>query len=81
MQLLASIAGAQILVNTVSYVKGTLKLGDVEYGWVMAAFGIGATLSAVAFGAISQRFRQDNLCAVRCDFDNLIPPASKLCLC
>ncbi|WP_337884436.1 MFS transporter [Fischerella thermalis] len=58
MQLVASIAGAQILVNTVSYVKGTLKLGDVEYGWVMAAFGIGATLSAVAFGAISQRFRR-----------------------
>jgi MFS transporter, NRE family, putaive nickel resistance protein len=58
MQLVASIAGAQILVNTVGYVKGTLKLGDVEYGWVMGAFGIGATLSAVAFGAISQRFRR-----------------------
>ncbi|RUR83719.1 MFS transporter [Chlorogloeopsis fritschii PCC 6912] len=58
MQLVASIAGAQILVNSVGYVKGTLKLGNVEYGWVMAAFGIGATLSAVAFGAISQRFRR-----------------------
>ncbi|MBW4628957.1 MAG: MFS transporter [Brasilonema octagenarum HA4186-MV1] len=56
MQLVASIAGAQILVNTVGYVQGILKLGNVQYGWVMAAFGIGATLSAVAFGAISQRF-------------------------
>ncbi|WP_224095346.1 MFS transporter [Nostoc sp. MS1] len=56
MQLVASIAGAQILVNTVGYVQGTLKLGNVQYGWVMAAFGIGATLSAVVFGAISQRF-------------------------
>jgi NRE family putative nickel resistance protein-like MFS transporter len=55
MQLVASIAGAQILVNTVGYVQGTLKLGNVEYGWVMAAFGIGATLSAVAFGAASRR--------------------------
>ncbi|MEH1823884.1 MAG: MFS transporter [Nostoc sp.] len=56
MQLVASIAGAQILVNTVGYVQETLKLGNVQYGWVMAAFGIGATLSAVAFGVISQRF-------------------------
>lgn len=55
MQLVASIAGAQILVNTVGYVQGTLKLGNVEYGWVMAAFGIGATVSAVAFGAASRR--------------------------
>lgn len=56
MQLVASIAGAQILVNTVGYVQGTLKLEQVQYGWVMAAFGIGATLSAVAIGAIGQRF-------------------------
>jgi MFS transporter, NRE family, putaive nickel resistance protein len=53
MQLVASIAGAQILVNTVGYVQGTLKLGEVQYGWVMAAFGIGATLCAVAVGAIN----------------------------
>ncbi|BAY88778.1 MFS transporter [Tolypothrix sp. LEGE 11397] len=58
MQLVASIAGAEILVNTVGYVQGTLKLGNVQYGWVMAAFGIGATLSAVAFGAISQHINR-----------------------
>lgn len=56
MQLVTSIAGAQILVNTVGYVQGTLKLGDVQYGWVMAAFGIGATISAVAVGIVGQRF-------------------------
>lgn len=54
MQLVASITGAQILVNTVSYVQAKLHLGNMQYGWVMAAFGIGATLSAVAFGAISR---------------------------
>ncbi len=54
MQLVASIAGAQILVNTVGYVQGTLQLGEVQYGWVMAAFGIGATLCAVIFGTFNR---------------------------
>jgi len=54
MQLVASIAGAQILVNTVGYVQGTLKLQEVQYGWVMAAFGIGATLCAVIFGTFNR---------------------------
>ncbi|AFZ61124.1 MFS transporter [Anabaena cylindrica FACHB-243] len=54
MQLVASIAGAQILVNTVGYVQGTLNLGEVQYGWVMAAFGIGATLCAVIYGTFNR---------------------------
>ena len=54
MQLVASVTGAQILVNTVGYVQGTLKLGSVQYGWVMGAFGIGATLAAVAVGSLGQ---------------------------
>jgi len=58
MQLVASVAGAQILVNTVGYIQGTLKLGNQEYGWVMAAFGIGATLSSIAFGAFNQRLER-----------------------
>lgn len=53
MQLVAAIAGAAILVNTVGYVQGTLDLGKLEYGWVMAAFGIGATLASVVLGSIS----------------------------
>ncbi|MBW4595519.1 MAG: MFS transporter [Brasilonema angustatum HA4187-MV1] len=58
MDLVASILGAQILVNTVGYVQGTLKLGKIEYGWVMAAFGIGATLSAVVVGALDRRIKR-----------------------
>jgi NRE family putative nickel resistance protein-like MFS transporter len=55
LQLVTSIAGAWVLVNTVTHVKGNLGLGDVSYGWVMAAFGIGATLAALAFGALGKR--------------------------
>lgn len=58
MQLVAAIAGAQILVNTVGYVEGTLNLSSVYYGWVMAAFGTGATLAAVVVGTID---RSDSL--------------------
>jgi NRE family putative nickel resistance protein-like MFS transporter len=58
LQLVASIAGAQILVNTVGYVQGTLKLSNLEYGWVMSAFGIGATISAVAIGAIGKKWER-----------------------
>jgi MFS transporter, NRE family, putaive nickel resistance protein len=49
-QLVASIAGAQILVNTVSYVQGTLHQTAIEYGWVMMGFGLGATFGAMAIG-------------------------------
>jgi MFS transporter, NRE family, putaive nickel resistance protein len=56
MQLVAAVTGAQVLVNTVGYVQGTLQLGKVEYGWAMAAFGIGATLASVVFGNFNERF-------------------------
>jgi MFS transporter, NRE family, putaive nickel resistance protein len=55
LQLIASIAGAEILVNTVGYVQGTLHLSKIEYGWVMAAFGIGATLASVGLGNTKQK--------------------------
>ncbi|AFY73585.1 arabinose efflux permease family protein [Synechococcus sp. PCC 7502] len=58
LQLVASISGAQILVNTVGYIKGTLKLSSLEYGWVMAAFGIGATIAAVTVGAIGKKWER-----------------------
>jgi MFS transporter, NRE family, putaive nickel resistance protein len=58
LQLVASIAGAQILVNTVGYIKGTLKLSNLEYGWAMAAFGIGATVAAVTVGAIGKKWER-----------------------
>ena len=55
LELVAAVSGAWILVNTVGYVKGTLGLGDVEYGWVMAAFGVGATVAALVVWALDQR--------------------------
>jgi MFS transporter, NRE family, putaive nickel resistance protein len=64
MQLVASVTGAQILVNTVSYVQGNLQLGKVEYGWVMASFGIGATLASVAFGNFNQRLSRTTFVAI-----------------
>jgi MFS transporter, NRE family, putaive nickel resistance protein len=56
MQLVTSVMGAQILVNTVGYVQGTLNLSSVQYGWVMAALGIGATLAAAAVGSLEQHW-------------------------
>jgi MFS transporter, NRE family, putaive nickel resistance protein len=55
LQLVAAIAGAEILVNTVSYVQSVLHFGKIEYGWVMAAFGIGATLASVGLANFQQR--------------------------
>ncbi len=54
MQLVAAISGAQILVNTVSYVQGTLHQTAAEYGWVMMGFGLGATCGTLALGAYHQ---------------------------
>ncbi|MGB3767611.1 MAG: MFS transporter [Phormidesmis sp.] len=58
MQLVVSVAGAQVLVNTVGYVQGTLALSSIQYGWAMSAFGIGATLSAAMVGLLNQRWRR-----------------------
>lgn len=55
LELVASVAGALVLVGTVGLVRGNLGLGNVEYGVVMAAFGIGATLAALASGALEGR--------------------------
>jgi NRE family putative nickel resistance protein-like MFS transporter len=56
LQLVAAISGAEILVNTVGYVQGVLHFGKIEYGWVMAAFGIGATVASIGLGNFSQQF-------------------------
>jgi NRE family putative nickel resistance protein-like MFS transporter len=61
LQLAASVAGAQILVNTVGYVKGALLLGDTEYGWVMSAFGLGAAVAAFLLGSLQDRFKPTHL--------------------
>ena len=54
-ELVASISGALVLVNTVGLVRGKMGLGDSGYGMTMAVFGIGATLAAVFFGVAGKR--------------------------
>lgn len=45
-ELTGALAGAQVLVNTIGHIKGDMNLGDDEYGLIMAAFGVGATIAA-----------------------------------
>jgi len=47
LELVASIGGAWILVNSVVRVRASLGLDEFAYGVVMAAFGLGATLFAL----------------------------------
>lgn len=61
MNMVSAFAGAQVLINTVGYVKGTLKLGDMQYGWVMSGLGVGAVLSAFLTGRLAEKFRNINL--------------------
>ena len=51
-EFVSAVAGAQILVNTIGHVKDGLRLTDAYYGWVMAAFGIGATVAAFLAGGL-----------------------------
>ena len=58
LELVAAVSGALILVNTVGLVRGQLHLPEARYGWVMAAFGIGATAAALLAGALTKRLAQ-----------------------
>ncbi len=53
-EFVSAIAGAMILVNTIGYVKGVLKLGNNDYGYVMAAFGVGAAIAAFVAGSLDR---------------------------
>lgn len=53
-EMVIAIAGAQILVNSVGLVKGGMGLNDQDYGWIMMAFGIGATLAAFTSNVIDR---------------------------
>lgn len=61
MELVIAITGAQILVNTVGYIQGKLQLGNVEYGWVMGAFGIGAILTSITLIKVSKKLDRISL--------------------
>lgn len=53
-EFVSAVAGAQILVNTIGHVKEGLQLGDTYYGWVMSAFGVGATIAALLSGSMDK---------------------------
>ncbi|WP_027379041.1 MFS transporter [Chryseobacterium daeguense] len=53
-EFVSSLAGAMILVNTIGYVKSSLLLEDKYYGWVMAGFGVGASISAFIAGSFDR---------------------------
>lgn len=49
-------------MNTIILVKSGMDLSDREYGLIMAAFRIGATITAFVSGAIDKsKFRQVSL--------------------
>lgn len=56
LELVAAVTGALILVNTVSRIQGELRLGESAYGWVMAAYGLGATLASLVVGLVGKRW-------------------------
>lgn len=53
-EFVSAIAGAMILVNTISHIKNGLELDDKYYGWVMAVFGIGAAIAAFLLGSLDK---------------------------
>ncbi len=53
-EFVSAIAGAMILVNTIGHIKNSLQLSDSYYGWAMAAFGIGAAISAFIAGMVDR---------------------------
>jgi MFS transporter, NRE family, putaive nickel resistance protein len=53
-ELVAAIVGANVLVNTVGYVKGSLGKSNQQYGWVMSAVAIGAAVGALLSAVIDK---------------------------
>lgn len=53
-EFVSAIAGAMILVNTISHIKNGLQLDNKYYGWIMAIFGIGAGISAFVLGSLDK---------------------------
>ena len=64
LELVAAMSGALILVNTVGLVRGQLHRPEAQYGWVMAAFGVGATVAALLVGVLTKRIRHTTFVVV-----------------
>ena len=65
LELVAAVTGALILVNTVSRIQGDLRLSEATYGWVMAAYGLGATLASLVVGWTGKRWPRTRLILMR----------------
>ena len=79
-ELVAAIAGAQILVNTVGHIEGDLLLTDKEYGIAMTLFGIGATIAAFTSNMLDKTKNKTTLLvvgacmlAIAISFGNIVP--------
>lgn len=55
MELVAAVTGALILTVTIARVEGGLGLGATQFGWVMAAYGLGAAAASLAVGQAGKR--------------------------
>lgn len=53
-EFVSAIAGAMILVNTISHIRNGMELDNKFYGWVMAVFGIGAAIAAFLLGSLDK---------------------------
>lgn len=54
---LAALAGAYVMVATISYAMGPLGLSEAGYAWIMVAFGLGSTIGALLFGWLPEKAR------------------------
>ena len=54
MEFVSAIAGALVLVNTVSLVKSSMQQDDAGYGLIMALFGVGAAITAFVIGSLDK---------------------------
>lgn len=53
-ELVAAISGALVLTVTIARVQDGLGLGDAHFGWVMAAYGLGAALASFAVARVAR---------------------------
>lgn len=79
MELVAAVTGALILTATVARVEGGLNLGEAQYGWVMAAYGLGAAVASLAVGAAGRKVSLTRFIALGALFTSLaLLPADAL---
>lgn len=53
-EFISSVAGSQILVNSIGLIKNTMQLKDDSYGLIMGVFAAGAAIAALISGVIDK---------------------------